>query len=228
VGTGDESYPGHRLATLLREAASGRFPPADGETEVVPAPAPAPGDGACVAFTAHSVIALDLDPDEVRARVAQHHDPLAAALAPDVIVWLAERSGLHAGIVDVVLAAPPAAVSSDHGAFEREWSPGDAPVVEREHPRVMRARQRRTDVRVLEVEGGVVTVGRGLAGRWELALELDHPGAGRGRELIAASRALVPPDEPLFAQVSPGNARSLRAFLAAGFRPIGSEVLFHR
>lgn len=26
-------------------------------------------------------------------------------------------------------------------------------------------------------------------------------------------------------QVSPGNARSLRAFLAAGFVPVGSEVL---
>jgi hypothetical protein len=31
-------------------------------------------------------------------------------------------------------------------------------------------------------------------------------------------------DEPPFAQVSPGNARSLRAFLGAGLRPIGSEV----
>jgi RimJ/RimL family protein N-acetyltransferase len=30
----------------------------------------------------------------------------------------------------------------------------------------------------------------------------------------------------VFAQVAPGNAASLRAFLAAGFRPIGSEVLF--
>ena len=28
------------------------------------------------------------------------------------------------------------------------------------------------------------------------------------------------------AQVSPGNVASLRAFLAAGYRPIGSEVLF--
>jgi len=34
--------------------------------------------------------------------------------------------------------------------------------------------------------------------------------------------------EPLFAQVAPGNAASLRAFLAAGFVPIGAEVLFPR
>lgn len=47
-----------------------------------------------------------------------------------------------------------------------------------------------------------------------------------GRAMISAARAVVPPDEPVFAQVSPGNARSLPAFLAARFRPIGSEVLF--
>jgi hypothetical protein len=216
VGIGDSSYPGHRLATLLRDAASGRFPPDDGVTEVVPAPAA--GGGACVAFTAHSVVAFDLDPDEVHARLAQHADPLAAALAPDVVMWLAERSGLHAGIVDVVLAAP---------ASGRERSTWGAPAPPSEHPRVVRALERRTDVRIHEVDGGVVTVGRGLAGRWEVALELDHHSTGRGRALIAASRDLAPRDEPLFAQVSPGNARSLRAFLAAGFRPIGSEVLFH-
>jgi RimJ/RimL family protein N-acetyltransferase len=32
----------------------------------------------------------------------------------------------------------------------------------------------------------------------------------------------------LFAQVASGNAASLRVVEAAGFRPIGSEVLFHR
>jgi hypothetical protein len=30
----------------------------------------------------------------------------------------------------------------------------------------------------------------------------------------------------LFAQVSPGNTASVRAFLAAGYQPICSEVLF--
>jgi hypothetical protein len=38
----------------------------------------------------------------------------------------------------------------------------------------------------------------------------------------------VPPAEPVFAQVAPGNAGSLRAVLAAGYRPIGGEVLFAR
>ncbi|RIQ11374.1 hypothetical protein DY240_28965 [Jiangella rhizosphaerae] len=36
---------------------------------------------------------------------------------------------------------------------------------------------------------------------------------------------LVPAGEPVFAAVTPGNARSLRAFLACGFTPVGSEVL---
>jgi hypothetical protein len=44
--------------------------------------------------------------------------------------------------------------------------------------------------------------------------------------MLAAARALIPPGEPVFGQVAPGNARSLRAVLAAGFKPIGSEVLF--
>jgi hypothetical protein len=36
---------------------------------------------------------------------------------------------------------------------------------------------------------------------------------------------LVRKGEPVFAAVSPGSARSLRAFLACGFTPIGSEVV---
>ena len=49
-----------------------------------------------------------------------------------------------------------------------------------------------------------------------------------GGRLVAAARHLTPPGEPLFAQVAPGNAASLRVVEAAGFRPIGAEVLFHR
>jgi hypothetical protein len=36
---------------------------------------------------------------------------------------------------------------------------------------------------------------------------------------------LIPPEEHVFAAVSPGNARSLRALLSVGFVPIGSEVI---
>jgi hypothetical protein len=54
--------------------------------------------------------------------------------------------------------------------------------------------------------------------------------AARGRGLAARvlvdARRLVGPDQVVFAQTAPGNAASLRALLSAGYRPIGSEVLF--
>jgi hypothetical protein len=53
-----------------------------------------------------------------------------------------------------------------------------------------------------------------------------QPVKGLGRRMVAAALALVPATEPVFAQASPGNAASLRALLASGFRPISSEVLF--
>ncbi|MGW3384020.1 hypothetical protein ACWDCO_28110 [Streptomyces albogriseolus] len=75
---------------------------------------------------------------------------------------------------------------------------------------------------------GKVTVLPPLAGRRELSIELRDVrdgGRGHGRSLIADALSLVPEGAPVFAAVSPGNARSLRAFLACGFTPIGSEVL---
>jgi RimJ/RimL family protein N-acetyltransferase len=77
---------------------------------------------------------------------------------------------------------------------------------------------------------GMLLLGAGLAGRRELAFEVEPAwrNRGLGRRLAAAARHLTPPGEPLFAQVAPGNAASLRAVLAAGFRPLGAEVLFHR
>jgi hypothetical protein len=53
----------------------------------------------------------------------------------------------------------------------------------------------------------------------------DGHGRGWGRSLLTDALGLVPAGEPVFAAVSPGNARSLRAFLGVGFVPIGSEVI---
>jgi len=50
-------------------------------------------------------------------------------------------------------------------------------------------------------------------------------GRGLGRELVAAARHLVPDGTPLWAQIAPGNAASVRAFLAAGYQPVGAEAL---
>jgi len=58
-----------------------------------------------------------------------------------------------------------------------------------------------------------------------MSVEANDHDRGLGTALIAEAIRLVPEGELLFAAVSPGNARSLRAFLALGFKPIGSEVL---
>jgi GNAT superfamily N-acetyltransferase len=93
----------------------------------------------------------------------------------------------------------------------------------------MRALRYRDEVRVWRTpdHAGHVLVGRGLAGRWETAFEVrpEARGQGLGRRLAASAAALVPPGEPVFAQVSPGNAASLRALLAAGYVPMCAEVL---
>jgi len=47
---------------------------------------------------------------------------------------------------------------------------------------------------------------------------------GLGRALAAAARHLVPGGAPVWAQIAPANATSVRAFLAAGFKPVGAEA----
>jgi hypothetical protein len=76
----------------------------------------------------------------------------------------------------------------------------------------------------------VVVLGRGLARRLEVAVEVDAAARdhGAGRRAPLEARRLVGPAATLFAQTAPGNAASLRALLGAGFRPVGSEALFFR
>jgi GNAT superfamily N-acetyltransferase len=74
----------------------------------------------------------------------------------------------------------------------------------------------------------MVLLGRGVAGRLELSVEVE-PGArdhGVARALVGAALALAAPDEPVFAQVAAANAASLRALQPVGFQAIGAEVLF--
>lgn len=126
-----------RLAGVLADAAAGRFPPPDGVTEVLASP-----NGridAVVAFTAHHLVAADVDADWVRAALAG--DDLGAPMRAELLTRLGERLASPAGALDVVLAAPGGGHRSD-----LELGDGADPA----DPRLDRARRHRRDVRCLE------------------------------------------------------------------------------
>jgi GNAT superfamily N-acetyltransferase len=179
-------------------------------------PAPLGARAVVVGGTSWHVVAADVDTRWVTAEMA--HDPLAAPLGARFLSALADRVGVEPGVLDVVLVAPPGT------------SPLELVSAEVGHPRVERAHLHRCDVRVWATPdgAGLLTVGRGLADRWEVSLEVDPAARGRGlgSALALAARAYVPDGAPLWAQVAPANTASLRAFLAAGYRPVGAEVLF--
>lgn len=201
----------HPLHQALVDAAAGRFPAVDGRVEVH---APVPGDHhAVVEFTGHSFVLTDRDPQELLRRGA---DGFGGASHPDVLRWLAGPRG-EIGTHDAVLVA----VGTGGGDLPERTD------LER-HPRVVRSRVHRRDVRIFGDDDGLVTLGTGLVGRLELSVELLDPPAPnrrRGRELITDGLAMVPDGSLVWAQVAPGNAASLRAFLGAGFEPIGAETL---
>jgi hypothetical protein len=207
------------LDEIFRAAGMGDFRPPDGAVRVVPPPN-GPADAVC-AFTAHTVIAAPVSEAEVRAHLPE--GDLGAPMEASFLAWLAGRIGSSSGSLDVVLAA----TGSDRSHDAVSLRPREDLLT---HPRVARAMRYREEVTVFSdpLEHGVVILGRGLAGRIEVSVEIlpGRRGSGLGRRLFGAARDLVPHDEPLFAQVAPGNAASLRAILGAGFRPIGSEVLF--
>ncbi|MFI8849534.1 GNAT family N-acetyltransferase [Streptomyces sp. 891-h] len=209
------------LAKILEAAARGEFPPADGGLTVLPQPSPR--DAGVLALTGHAVVFADVPPEWIRRQVPP--GDLGAPLGPPFLTALCARTGREAGSIDVLLALPPGRGTAGHGtAAAREL----VETTDQSHPRVVRALAHRSDVRVwTAADGGTVLTGRGVAGRWEVAVEVEAAarGTGLGRELAAAARARAPADETLWAQVAPGNAASLRAFLAAGFTPVGAEVL---
>ncbi len=203
----------HRLYEILGDAAAGRFPDVDGLVEVIE---PMSGDHhAVVEFAGHAVVLTDRRLADVERRGA---DGFGGATHPDLVQWLAGPSG-WIGSHDAVLAAPGLGGASLAATLE---------ATDRldEHPRVVRAREHRREVRVHADDHGLLTLGRGLVDRLELSVErFDGAPPGTGRRLIDLGRRLVAPGDTVWAQVAPGNAASLRAFLAAGFRPVGAEIL---
>ncbi|AHH99340.1 hypothetical protein [Kutzneria albida] len=200
----------HPLLAVLLAAADGVFPPADGTVRFLP---PLVGGmQAVVSLTGHAAVATSLP------REAFHGlglDGFGAALRPEVLLLLAGSTGV-VGDLDVTLVAR----GTGGGGLPLRTDLDD-------HPRVRYARAQRSGVLVHGDERGLVTLASGLAGRVEMSVEAapQRQGGAVGRSLITDALALVPVGAPAFAAVAPGNARSLRAFLAAGFVPVGSEVL---
>jgi len=215
--------PGGDLAWLFDELARSASPQGPGPSvrglgggEVLTLPAPLGARAVVVGGTAWHVVAADVDPAWVAAEVA--HDPVAAPLGARFLAALADRVGAEPGVLDAVLVAPPST-----GGPGIELRPAEL-----DHPRVRRALLHRTDVRIWATAdgAGLLVLGRGVAGRCEVSVEVDPAARGRGlgTALVAAAPALA--DEPVWSQVAPANTASLRAFLGAGYRPVAAEVLF--
>lgn len=204
------------LLDVFAAAVDGQMPPPDGKVEVQPS---LPGKAAAVvAFPAHFYVLAPVDPQWVQTQLAP--GDYSAPLGARFLVALADRIGARIGPNLAVLAAR--ADGRDAGLDLREIA-GDA------HPRVRRAQRYRDEVRAWQTADGMgcLELGQGLAGRWEVSYEVEPAarGHGLGRALAAAALGLLPARTPIFAQVAPGNSHSMRASLAAGYRPIGGEVL---
>jgi len=173
-----------------------------------------------VTFTGHAVFCVPSEVDDAEL-AAMRPDGFGGAADPRVILALAGAGGWIDSL-DVVLGA--------RGSGGRPSFLIERPELAT-HPRAQRAAGLRTAVQVYgepDHDDAVFVMSRGIGGLPELSFEIspDARGDGLGRRLIADARGLVGPDEPLLVSVTPGNVASLRATLAAGFRPIASVQLF--
>ncbi len=208
------------LADLMRSVAEGGAPTVDRALTVV-----APPDDRSVgvlAFSGYNVVSAE--PADAWIRSWLPEDDLSAPLQPPFLTVLASATGRVPDNLDLVLVAR--ATGRSNGMELTELGEFIEPL----HPRLARALARRIGVRAWHCPGGLLTLGRGVAGRWEVSVEVEAAlrGFGLGRGLFTAARGLLPAGEQVWAQVAPGNAASVRAALAAGFRPVGAEVLLRQ
>jgi GNAT superfamily N-acetyltransferase len=205
------------MLAVFTAAAQGKLPPQDGQVEVYNNTG---GKAAVIAFPAHFYVLAPIPAEWVHAQLPP--GDYGAPLGARFLTALADRINADIDTNDAVLAAIAHGRQHDNGLDLRRI--GDA-----DHPRVQRAHRYRDDVRVWQTrdDTGYVMLGRGLAGRWEVAFEVEPEvrGRGLGRALAAAALGFLPSGTPVFAQVSPGNSVSLRATISAGYSPIGGEVL---
>ncbi len=203
------------LEPILRAVEAGRHLPTQPWYRVVSFP----GTQMVLAFPGLIVIVTDGEPAWVARQLPV--EDLSAPLNPPFLRAFEQRTGRRVNNIDILMMGPRLA-GEPPLELERVTDTG--------HPRVRRALRYRTDVTVYQADGGVLTVGRGVGGRWEIGVEVaEHArGNGLGRSLALAARHLVPDNRPIWAQIAPGNASSVRAFFAAGYAPVGAEALLVR
>ena len=162
----------------LTAAAAGRPPEPDGSVGCCRRTVRRPR---VVAFSAHFVVCADVDPDWVAESCRRATTPPRTAPGSSSR-WPTGSARTSARWTSCSREPPDPA--GDAGLDLEE-------IEARDHPRVVRALRYREDVRVWRTPdgGGHVLIGRGLAGRWEMAFEVEPParGAGLGRRLAAAA-----------------------------------------
>ena len=147
------------------------------------------------------------------------HDPIAAPLGARFLAALADRVGAEPGVLDAVLVAPP---SPAHPGST--LPPGRARTTRGCGGRCCTAPtsgsgRRRTAPGCWSS----AAASRPLGGQRSRSTPPPRP---RARDGARRRGTRLVPDEPVWAQVAPANTASLRAFLAAGYRPVAAEVLF--
>jgi len=207
------------LADLMREIADGD--PNVGRQDLTVLSPPDDRSFGVLAFAGYNVVSADVADSWVRGWLPE--PDLAAPLQPPFLTVLAAATGRVLDNLDMTLVAT--ATGRDNGMDLTELDEFIEPLP----PRLARALAQRIGVRAWRCPGGLLTLGRGVGGRWEVSVEVEPAlrGFGLGRGLFTAVRGLLPVGEHVWAQVAPGNAASVRAALAAGFRPVGAEVLLH-
>ena len=200
---------------------------------------PGERDAGVIALTAFAVVFADTDPGWIAAQLPA--DDLAAPLSASFLHALGQRLGRQSGCIDMLTCAAPLP-----GAPPRELMlveidpaqpgcqpPGELPAggcapsgstptartPDAPHARIERALGYRDDVRAWQAEGGILALGRGVAGRWETAIEVDphYRGAGLG------SSARVGSHGTWSRTARRSGPRSLRATRPASARSCGPD-----